>query len=393
MPLTEIQIRQAKPKEKTFSLGDGRGLILEVRPNGSKLWVARLWEKGSADPTTGKRRSKEFRRGLGSYPEISLKAAREKNFELRMKSYTTDIRNKDSVLFSDTAEEWMKVRILPRLAPSYVRVIRIRLDRWILPEFEGLTLGEVSSKRILDLCRRIGQRGTYETASRVKQLIGQVFRYAVAVGVADGDPTAALAGALTPSPGKHRAAITDEREIGELMRRIAGYPYPVMRCALLFSALTFCRPGEIRHAEWGEIDLEKREWRIGAEKMKMRRPHIVPLCEEAVDVLKELREHTGKQRWLFPSPRRDGRPMSENGVRVALRSLGYSNDDMCAHGFRAMASTALNENGWPVDVIERQLAHVERNSVRKAYNHAEYLPQRREMMAWWGRYLEGKRQN
>jgi integrase len=177
------------------------------------------------------------------------------------------------------------------------------------------------------------------------------------------------------------------------MRRIAGYPYPVMRCALLFSALTFCRPGEIRHAEWGEIDLEKREWRIGAEKMKMRRPHIVPLCEEAVDVLKELREHTGKQRWLFPSPRRDGRPMSENGVRVALRSLGYTNDDMCAYGFRAMASTALNENGWPVDVIERQLAHVERNSVRKAYNHAEYLPQRREMMAWWGRFLVEKREN
>lgn len=390
MPLTELQIRQAKPREKTYSLGDGNGLILEVRPNGSRLWVSRLWEKGTANPDTGKRRSREFRRSLGSYPEVSLKAARDRNFELRKATYTADIRNREGILFRDLAEDWMRVRVLPRLTPSYVRVIRLRLDRWILPEFDGMTVGEVSSKRILDLCRRIGTRGTYETASRVKQLIGQIFRYAVASGIADGDPTAALAGALTPSPGKHRAAITDEREIGEFMRRIAAYPYPVMRCALLFSALTFCRPGEIRHAEWSEIDLEKCEWRIAAEKMKMRRPHIVPLCDEAVRVLEELKPHTGRQKWLFPSPRNDGRPMSENGVRIALRSMGYTNEDMCAHGFRAMASTTLNEHGWPVDAIERQLAHVERNTVRKAYNHAEYLPQRREMMQWWGRYL-GKR--
>lgn len=390
MPLTELQIRQAKPREKTYSLGDGNGLILEVRPNGSRLWVARLWEKGTVNPDTGKRRSREFRRSLGSYPEVSLKSARERNFELRKATYTADIRNREGILFRDIAEDWMRVRVLPRLTPSYVRVIRLRLDRWILPEFEGMTVGEVSSKRILDLCRRIGTRGTYETASRVKQLIGQIFRYAVASGIADGDPTAALAGALTPSPGKHRAAITDEREIGELMRRIAAYPYPVMRCALFFSVLTFCRPGEIRHAEWSEIDLEKCEWRIPAEKMKMRRPHIVPLCEEAVRLLEELKPHTGRQKWLFPSPRNDGRPMSENGVRISLRGMGYTNDDMCAHGFRAMASTTLNEHGWPVDVIERQLAHVERNAVRKAYNHAEYLPQRREMMQWWGRYLAEK---
>ena len=387
MPLTEIQIRQAKPKEKTYSMGDERGLLLEVRPNGSKLWIARLWEKGSPDPETGKRRSKEFRRGLGSYPEISLKAAREKNFELRRKTYALNIRDKETAIFSDVAEEWMQVRILPRMAPSYVRVIRIRLDRWILPEYQGMSLMEVTSKRILDLCRRISQRGTYDSAHRVKQIIGQIFRYAVAIGVADGDPTAALTGALTPAASKHRAAITKESEIAELMRRISGYQYPVMRCALLFSALTFARPGEVRHAEWSEIDLEKREWRIPAEKMKMKRVHIVPLCDEAVDLLKELKAHTGRQKWLFPSPRNDGRPMSENGIRVALRSMGYGNDDMCAHGFRAMASTTLNEHCFPPDVIERQLAHVERSAVRAAYNHAEFLPQRREMMQWWGKWL------
>jgi len=389
MALTEIQVRQAKPAEKTYSLGDGRGLILEVRPNGVKLWVARLWERGDINPKTEKRKSREYRRSLGSYPDVSLKAAREKNFDLRRKEYTADIRPK-TALFSDIAEEWMKIRILPRMAESYTRVIRIRLDRWVLPEFQGETLADVTSKRILDLCRRIGARGTHDTASRVKQLIGQIFRYAIATGIADGDPTAALSGALTPPSGKHRAAITDERKIGDLMRRISGYQYTVMRCALLFSALTFCRPGEIRQAEWGEIDFDRAEWRLPAEKMKMKRPHIVPLCEEALKVLRELEEFTGGQKWLFPSPRNDGRPMSENGVRVALRSLGYTNEQMCPHGFRGMASTVLNENGWPADVIERQLAHVEKSAVRKAYNHAEYLPRRREMMAWWGKYLSEK---
>ena len=184
------------------------------------------------------------------------------------------------------------------------------------------------------------------------------------------------------------AALTKPLEIAMLMKNINAYPHAVVRCALKFSALTFCRPGEIRHAEWSEIDFENCEWRIPAEKMKMKRVHIVPLAEQTIELLLFLKELTGKGKWLFPSARMDGRPMSDNTVRVALRSMGYSNEQMTAHGFRGMASTRLNEMGWAPDVIERQLAHAENNQVRAAYNHAEYLPERRKMMQFWADYLD-----
>ncbi|MGI6253613.1 MAG: tyrosine-type recombinase/integrase [Aminivibrio sp.] len=240
------------------------------------------------------------------------------------------------------------------------------------------------------LCRRIEGRGLTDTANRVKQLVGQIFRYAIATDRVSSDPTAALHGALSPHKSKHYASLKGGAAIGALMRAIDAYPQAVVRCALRFSALVFCRPGEIRRAEWQEVNFEGSEWRISAEKMKAGRPHIVPLSHQALATLEELREFTGGQRWLFPSARRDGRCMSENTVRVALRSMGYGNEDMTAHGFRSMASTALNENGWPVDVIERQLAHAERSAVRAAYNHAEYLGQRREMMQWWGDWLDSQ---
>ena len=184
------------------------------------------------------------------------------------------------------------------------------------------------------------------------------------------------------------ATLTKPADIARLMRGIDGYPQGVVRYALQFSALVFCRPGEIRHAEWTEIDFDAAEWRIPAEKMKMKRAHIVPLARQVVELLTKLNPLTGRGRWLFPSARMDGRPMSENTIRVALRSMGYTNDDMTPHGFRGMASTRLNEMGWPPDVIERQLAHVERNSVRAAYNHAEYLDERRKMMQAWADYLD-----
>jgi integrase len=187
---------------------------------------------------------------------------------------------------------------------------------------------------------------------------------------------------------KHYAAITESEKIGILMRQINAYPYDVVRCALKFSVLAFCRPGEIRAAEWKEIDWDKALWNIPASRMKMKQPHIVPLARQAIGLLNELRQFTGKQRWLFPSTRNDDRCMSENTIRVALRSMGYGNEDMTPHGFRAMASTVLNSNAFPKDHIERQLAHAERNAVRDAYNHAEYLPQRREMMQWYADWLD-----
>ena len=185
------------------------------------------------------------------------------------------------------------------------------------------------------------------------------------------------------------AAITKPSEIAVLMKNINSYPRFIVRCALKFSALVFCRPVEIRQAEWSEIDFDNAEWRIPADKMKMKREHIVPLSKQAIKILKELQEVTGRQKYIFPSMRMDGRPMSDGTVRVALRSIGYAKDEMTAHGFRGMASTRLNEMGWPPDVIERQLAHVEQNSVRAAYNHAEYLQERRKMMQAWADYLDG----
>ncbi|MBQ7262367.1 MAG: tyrosine-type recombinase/integrase, partial [Synergistaceae bacterium] len=372
MALTDLVVRQAKPKEKRYSLSDGRGLILEVRPNGSKFWVARFWSKG-----------KERRRHLGRWPDVSVKDARALAAASRADG---DAQGGASTRLRDVADEWMRVRMANKSA-SYLRGVRLRLDRYVLPELGDMALGDITSGVVLRLCRAIEARGTIETASRVKVLVGQLFRYAIATDRAESDPTAALAGALQTRKPKHMATVTDPAGIALLMRSIRAYPHAVVRCAMELSALTFCRPGEIRHAEWAEVDLDRAEWRIPAAKMKMGRPHIVPLARQTVALLRGLHELTGRGRWLFPSARGDGRPMSENAVRVALRSMGYGNDDMTPHGFRAMASTRLNEMGWRADVIERQLAHAERNAVRAAYDHSDRLDERRRMMQAWADFL------
>ncbi len=375
MALTELQIRQVKPKEKRFSLSDGRGLLLEIHPNGAKYWICRVKVNG-----------KEKRKHIGSYPALGLKEARIKAAEERVRLFNPELK-KEKFIFGEIAAEWLEKRMNDKKA-SYLRTVNLRLNRYILPELKNMPVNEITSGTVLNLCRKIEARGTLETAARVKVLIGQIFRYAIATDRAENDPTAGLKGALKTRNSKHMATLTKPSDIALLMKNINAYPHAVVRCALKFSALTFCRPGEIRHAEWNEIDFENREWRIPAEKMKMKRVHIVPLATQAIEVLIFLRDLTGKGRWLFPSARMDGRPMSENTVRVALRSMGYSNEQMTAHGFRGMASTRLNEMGWPPDVIERQLAHAERNSVRAAYNHAEYLPERQKMMQFWADYLD-----
>ena len=372
MALTDIQIKALKPKEKKYSVSDGRGLILEIRPNGSKYWIIRTWSNG-----------KEKRRHLG-YPQLSVKDARVKAAEERDKIFSPKIK---SVTFGELAKEWLEKHMTGK-KPSYLKTIRMRLRLYILPEFENTPVDEITSGSILNLCRMLEDRKTLETAARVKTLIGQIIRYAIATNRANNDPTVALKNALAPRQRKHMAALTKPSDIAMLIKNINDYPRVLVRCALKFSALTFCRPGEIRHAEWKEIDFENCEWRIPAEKMKMKRTHIVPLATQTVELLKFLRDLTGENKWIFPSARMDGRPMSENTVRVALRSMGYSNDEMTAHGFRAMASTRLNEMGWSPDVIERQLAHADNNQVRAAYNHAEYLAERRKMMQFWADYLD-----
>ena len=375
MPLTELMVKQAKARDKAYTMPDGNGLILEVRPSGAKYWIVRYWEKG-----------KERRKSLGPYPEVSLKVARDKNIDLRrgLKSG----KPSEMETFASVAEEWFKKRIEPSISEKHIQTIRFRLNSYVLPALGTSKLSEITSSTVLALCRKIEERGVIETAHRVKLIIGQVFRYAIATDRAETDPTVALRGALQTRKEKHHGTLTDPAQVADLIRGILAYPYPVVRCGLMFSALTFCRPGEIRHAEWGEIDLDRQEWRIPAEKMKMKRAHIVPLGTQTLKLLDELRALTGKGVWLFPSARNDGRPMSENTIRMGLRTMGYANGEMTPHGFRAMASTLLNENGFPPDVIERQLAHVEGNAVRAAYNHAEYLPERRRMMQWWADYLD-----
>jgi integrase len=228
-----------------------------------------------------------------------------------------------------------------------------------------------------------------ETAHRVHQCCGQIFRYAVATGRADRDPSADLRGALSPVTSKHLASITDPVKIGALLRAMDNYVGThVARCALRLAPLVFVRPGELRAAEWREFNLDGAEWRIPAERMKARVQHIVPLSRQAVEILRELHPLTGSGPYLFPSARTDSRPMSNNTVNAALRRLGYSTDEMTGHGFRSMASTLLNEQGWHRDAIERQLAHGERDEVRAAYNYAEYLPERRKMMQAWADYLD-----
>ena len=228
-----------------------------------------------------------------------------------------------------------------------------------------------------------------ETAHRASQNCGQVFRYAIATGRAERDPSQDLRGAIPPTKAKHHASITDPKEIGVLLRAIDGYKGGlVVRAAFRLAPLVFLRPGELRRLEWSEIDFEKKEIHIPGSKMKMKEKHIVPLSRQALEILEEIRPVTGEGQYIFPSLRSWDRPMSENAILVALRTLGYANDQMTGHGFRSMASTLLNEQGWNRDAIERQLAHAERDEIRAAYNYAQHLPERRKMMQAWADYLD-----
>jgi integrase len=241
----------------------------------------------------------------------------------------------------------------------------------------------------LGCLRRVEKRGALETAHRILQNVGAIFRYAIVTGRAERDTSADLRGALPPAKPKHHPSITDPKAIGELLRLMDTYEGSfVTKCALKLAPLVFIRPGELRNGEWKEVDIEKAEWRIPPERMKMRQVHIVPLSKQAIAILEELKPLTGSGKYLFPGERSRDRPMSNNTVNASLRRLGYGKEEMTGHGFRSMASTLLNENGWNRDAIERQLAHGERDKVRGAYNYAELLPERRKMMQWWADYLD-----
>ena len=394
MPLTDTAARTAKPSAKPYKLADEKAMYLLVNPNGSRWWRFKYRFLG-----------KEKLLALGVYPDVSLKDARLKRDAARallangvdpslnrqVQRAATVERSENS--FEVVAREWF-AKMLPEWKESHSSKIMARLEQDVFPWLGSRPIAELTAPELLTILRRVESRGTIETAHRILQTCGQIFRFGIVTNNRgsrnDRDIAADLRGALTSVKASHHASITEPKAIGELLRAIDGFSgSPVTKCALLLAPLVFVRPGELRHAEWAEINFNTNEWRIPAGKMKMNVMHIVPLCAQAVTILKEIQPLTGHVRYVFPGVRTSDRPMSENTVNAALRRLGYTKDEMTGHGFRSMASTLLNEHGWNRDAIERQLAHGERNSVRAAYNYAEFLPERRKMMQWWADYLEG----
>ena len=378
--LTELKIKNLKPRDKKYMLSDGRGLWLRVDPNGRKYFIFRFTEN-----------KKERQFSLGVYPVISLADARIKRDELQNKrakgEYLISAKNVKCNLFSEVAAEWLEVKMNDKAA-GYLKSINLRLKKYILPKLKNRPIKEIKTPEVLEICRRLENKDFIETSQRVCNIIGQIFRFAVAAGYCDYDVTSALRGALKTAKPKHYAAIFEPKEIALLMKSMRAYPYDITRAAMLFSIYTFVRPGEVRHAEWSEFDFDKKIWKIPAAKMKMRSEHIVPLSKQVMKILEELKCLTGEFKYLFPAARNVNQPMSENTVRVALRTMGFSKSVITPHGFRAMFSTIANEHGFNPDVIERQLSHTERNQVRAAYNRAEYLPERIKIMQWWADYLD-----
>jgi integrase len=396
MPLTDTAIRSAKPQAKAVRLFDGGGLYLEVNPAGGKWWRWKFRFGG-----------KEKRLSLGVYPDVSLKVAREKRDAARQQlaagidpgqaRRAEKLAQAGAESFEAIAREW-HAKFSPGWVASHGDRILKRLEKDLFPWIGKRPIAEIKAPELLGVLRRIESRGALETAHRAMQNCGQVFRYAVATGRAERDPTGDLRGALPAPKERHHASITDPKRIGELLRAIDAYEgFFATKCALRLAPLVFVRPGELRKAQWREFDLDKGEWRIPAERMKMREQHIVPLSRQAAAILRELEPLTNRAIpskpdapcYVFPGGRSRERPMSENAILAALRRMGYAKDEMTGHGFRSMASTLLHEQGWNHQVIERQLAHAERNAVSAAYNFAEHLPERRKMMQAWADYLDG----
>ena len=389
MPLTHTAVKNATPLAKPYKLTDGGGLYLLVQANGRKMWRMNY-------RYLGKQKTLVF----GAWPEVELEDARDRRDKAKKllaadKDPSSEKRKARAEAleaagntFRTIAEEWVKKQKREGLAE--VTVYKIE---WLLGKAYK-TIGhrpvdEIGAQEVLTALRKVEASGRYESARRMRSVISRVFRYGIATARANRDVAADLRGALVCPKPKHLAAITTPREAGALMRAIEGYSgHPITLLALRMTPHVFVRPGELRRAEWDEFDIEKKVWSIPAEKMKMRRPHRVPLSTQVMAILEELDALTGDGKYLFPSFRTRWRPMSENSINGALRRLGYSQEQMSAHGFRALAATLLNEMGaWSADAIERQLAHQE-TGVRRAYARGEYWDERVRMMQHWSDHLD-----
>jgi integrase len=394
-PLTDVQVKNAKPKDKPYKLTDGGGLYLEVMPTGAKLWRMKFQRSNG----------KESRLAFGRYPETSLAEARERRAAARKLADEgidlADHRDAQKAAkaiqtantFEAVAREWLD-KNEEGWAKSHFDKILGRLENDVFPYLGGKPVATITAPEMLAVIRRIENRGVLETAHRALANCGQVFRYAVATGRAERDPSGDLRGALpsVKSRRTHFAAVTEPKDIAELLRALDGYQgTPIVRAALRLAPLVFVRPGELRAAEWTHIDLDSAEWRYTVTKTNT--PHIVPLSTQAVAILKELQPLTGRGRYAFPSPRSKERPMSDNAILSAMRRMGIDKEEMSGHGFRAMARTVLDEVlNERVDLIEHQLAHAVRDPNGRAYNRTAHLPERKRMMQRWADYLDAIKQ-
>ncbi|API58802.1 integrase [Tardibacter chloracetimidivorans] len=390
MALTDVAIRNARPAAKPYKLADSGGLYLLVTPAGGKLWRLKFRVAG-----------KEKLLSLGCWPDVSLAVVRKERDKAReaLAAGADPAREKQQAKhrakvsaansFGEIAQEFIDKRRREGLSTSTADKSEYYISR-MGPVIARMPIAEIAAPDLLAVLRRIEAKGNYETARRVLQLAGRVFRYAVATARLTSDPSRDLRGALTAPQPKHYGAIIEAKRTGELLRAMDGYEGQIVtKLALLLSPHVFVRPGEMRHAEWEEIDLDAGLWIIPASKMKMRKPHHVPLSRQSVELFRQLHAITGPSGYVFPSIRTRTRPMSENTVNAGLRRLGFSGDEMTAHGFRAMASTLLNESGkWHPDAIERALAHGDDDRVRAAYHRGAHWKERVEMAQWWSDYLD-----
>lgn len=406
----QAALKAAAAAGRSRKLSDGAGLVLDVRPTGVGWWRFRFWRDG-----------KEGMLSLGTYPVISLKAARTKRDDARAamangadlserrKQEKLDRARRREVAdleaaglpgpgtFEHVAREWLEVKHRPAVSEGHAKTTQTRLEKMVFPWLGRRPIGDIEPPELLECLRRIESRGALETTHRVKDACSQVFRYGVSTGACARNPAADLREALKPVPTRHFAAIIDPKSAKELLRDVAQYQgNPITRAALRLSAMLLLRPGELRRIEWAWVDFETATLTLPSAVMKRRKdekanglPHVVPLANQAAAILKDLQPLTHHSRYVFPSILTREKPMSENTVRSALRRLGYGNDDMTAHGFRAMARTMLAEqlNVQP-EIIEAQLAHAVSDALGRAYNRTQYLVQRREMMTKWADYLD-----
>lgn len=396
MPLTVKKVDAAKPRQRKYLLPDGGGLNLQVLPSGTKSFVYRYRRPVSR---------KENILTYGTYPEISLREARELHQEARKllskgvdpgeeKKRAREKADESAGNFEVVAREWLE-RFSPEWSDKNTRTVKGRLVKNVFPFVGQRKVWELTASDMLAVVRRVEARGALETARRVRGSCSQVFRYAISTGRADRDPAADIKGVLPPvnKTLKHHAALTEPKEVGGLMRAIEEYSgHYIVKCLLKVGAYTFLRSSELRFAVWSEIDLQRAEWRIPAERMKMKTPHIVPLSRQVVEVLRGLHSVSHDAPYVFHGIWKTSKPISENTGNTALRRMGYTKEEQTFHGLRATASTLLYENGWTSEVVERQLAHIERNQVRAAYDHAQYLEKRRVMMQWYADYLDSLRE-